>query len=221
MISELLLAKVPLVPSPVGVLLLQAQGLQCLNLSVHVVDVREQGVVLALQEHEDLDDLLYVGDASRLLDRGEGLLEQRDRLLVLLDMPPLDAVEEGRLHDPSHHGGLAEVLLLGRHDQAPLLLHAVLGPLQPHLKLLLAGAVVLQALSYVHDLLLEGGPLALPLALHHRQSELCVVLHREARDGLLADVGELRRALPDLDLQSLEDAVELQPPAPQPVDLLL
>ena len=77
-----------------------------------------------------------------------GLLEDLDVLHVLLDMPPLDRVQEADLQDPPVHRALREGLLLVRHHE--VLPPAVPTQAAPAQQLLLPGL-----LGLLEDLLLE------------------------------------------------------------------
>mmetsp|Transcript_30678 Transcript_30678/g.91051 ORF Transcript_30678/g.91051 Transcript_30678/m.91051 type:complete len:651 (+) Transcript_30678:590-2542(+) len=215
---------VPLLAAPLALGLLgdavAARVLEGLDLAVHVVRVGEQRVVPALQIHEDLHDLRDVGDVGGVLDGREGLLEDGDRLLVLLDVPPLDAVQEGGFHDSPDHGRLRPSALLLGHDELPLLLHAVLGLLQLDLDLLLLEVVLLQVLADAEDLVLEARPLHLPLLLHHRDALPAGVDDALAGGRLLDDVAQLRGPPADLALHPLEDALYLAAVLPDLVDPL-
>mmetsp|Transcript_8974 Transcript_8974/g.24985 ORF Transcript_8974/g.24985 Transcript_8974/m.24985 type:complete len:448 (-) Transcript_8974:255-1598(-) len=209
-LTRLLPLLVPICAIHLGGLSAQPDTLESLDLPIHVVHIREQGVVLALQMDEDFHNLVDVGDAGGLLDRRESLLEDSNGLFVLLDVPSLDAIQESSLHDPSHHGRLRKLALLGRHDQPSLLLHAILRPLELDFNLLLLEVIVLQISPDLQHLLLEATSVSLPLLRHDRYALLSFALDDEAGSRLLVHVRELAGALPDLQLQPLEDAIELK-----------
>mmetsp|Transcript_52251 Transcript_52251/g.122744 ORF Transcript_52251/g.122744 Transcript_52251/m.122744 type:complete len:254 (+) Transcript_52251:181-942(+) len=194
---------------------------QSFDLTVHVIHVRQERKVSALEMNEDLHDFLDIRDPGPLLDRPKCLLEDLDALLMLLDMAPLDAVQESRLHDPAHHARLREFLLLGRQDQLVLPLHAALSLFQAHLHLPLVQLHHPDVLPYLQDFLGKGSPLIVPLPPHHLYALLRFTRDCLALCRLLNEVADLRTAAPNLVLQPLEDKGQLLLPLPDLLNLLL
>mmetsp|Transcript_1372 Transcript_1372/g.4003 ORF Transcript_1372/g.4003 Transcript_1372/m.4003 type:complete len:540 (-) Transcript_1372:195-1814(-) len=193
--------------------------LEGLDLAVQGVHVGEEAEVPLLEADEYLHDLLDVRNPGRGLDRGEGLLEDLDVLLVLLDMPPLDGVEERQLQYAAVHRLLREgLLLVGDHvGTLPLVLHfrrVLRGPGELLLLLLhvaLLAQLLLQAVLVVVDGVVEGPA----LALEHLAQRLSPLVRLFPHGLLIVDVGHQlvhdRLPLLDAPLQLLEDVVQYQP----------
>mmetsp|Transcript_11487 Transcript_11487/g.35835 ORF Transcript_11487/g.35835 Transcript_11487/m.35835 type:complete len:437 (-) Transcript_11487:78-1388(-) len=198
-----------------------------LNVLVELVDVRQQAEVALLEYDKDLDYLLYVADASGGPDRRECLLEDLDVLLVLLDVPPLDGVEEGSLQDAAVHRLLREGLLLICHHVVPPVLapggrRSFQSALRGYGLLLL-----LLQLADFEDLLLEllGVRLELPpLSVQHLAQGVALLLCLLADHPLLVDAHlqpfHSSATRTNASLQLLEDSVEDLPLPTEQVDLL-
>mmetsp|Transcript_87542 Transcript_87542/g.245916 ORF Transcript_87542/g.245916 Transcript_87542/m.245916 type:complete len:325 (+) Transcript_87542:1278-2252(+) len=221
LLLDLLMLVQRLLPLELLSLALAFRGLQGLDLRIHVIHVREKRIVFAFEAYENLHDILDLLDACGLLYDSKRLLEHLDALLVLLDVPPLDAVEERRLHYAAHHQRLGEEGLLLGDDEAALLLHASLRPFQPDLNLLLLPIVVLELIPTAHDLLFEAAAFALALTLHDGDAMAHIAIDGLARRHLLHKISELRRAGLDLVAEPIEKRIALQPSVAQDVDLIV
>mmetsp|Transcript_11398 Transcript_11398/g.30580 ORF Transcript_11398/g.30580 Transcript_11398/m.30580 type:complete len:427 (-) Transcript_11398:365-1645(-) len=224
-LTRLLPLLVPICAIHLGGLSAQPDTLESLDLPIHVVHIREQGVVLALQMDEDFHNLVDVGDAGGLLDRRESLLEDSNGLFVLLDVPSLDGVQEGELQDPPHDRGCIELLLLCRLQAAcPVLLvrlYGHLGPLRVHpLRQLLPLPLLHLLLQLLHgrlevlplelELLLQGGHPVLPLLVVPPGAVRVPLQLRNLRDVLL-----------DVTMQLLEHLIHLKAFSSSGVNFLL
>mmetsp|Transcript_66661 Transcript_66661/g.123185 ORF Transcript_66661/g.123185 Transcript_66661/m.123185 type:complete len:248 (-) Transcript_66661:566-1309(-) len=193
---------------------------QSLNLSVHVIHIREQREVFSLQLDKNLHNLLNVLNACGLLYCSKRLLEHFDVFLVLLDVSTLDAIEESSLHDPSHHRALGEAAFLFWHDELLLLLHASLCSLELHLQLLSLPIMKPKLLTQTENLMLELFSLEVPMPPHHANTLLRVILHCLTSTGLLQKVLQLSGTQPDFLLQPIKDAIQLQPSPTEGIHLL-
>mmetsp|Transcript_88326 Transcript_88326/g.248771 ORF Transcript_88326/g.248771 Transcript_88326/m.248771 type:complete len:202 (+) Transcript_88326:991-1596(+) len=100
-----------------------------LDLSVQLVHVCQQAEITLLEHDEDLYDLFDLVNTSALLDGRKGLLEHLDVLLMLPDVPPLDAVQEGQLKNSTVHELLGKgFLFVGDHVRPLVCIPAVASP---------------------------------------------------------------------------------------------
>mmetsp|Transcript_52095 Transcript_52095/g.124055 ORF Transcript_52095/g.124055 Transcript_52095/m.124055 type:complete len:228 (+) Transcript_52095:1283-1966(+) len=210
MIASLLTA---LLIFQVGAFMLCPRRLQSIDLFVHVVHIRHERIVSVLQGHEDLDDVLYSLDPCGLLDCRKGLVIDLYVLLVLLHVPPLNAVQERSLENSLRHVKLREPILLLWSQKILLRLdwyaHVVTTP-QRNLNLLPAPFMLDKLITQCLHLRLELRPLALLLRFHDVKPLRCISQDILTVPSLFGCGHELTSPLLHITFQLLEQACELE-----------